>query len=122
MKHHPFTKLASILVVCLMTFSSAAFASDAELMALVKNMQKQMNELQTTVMAQKTEIEALKAGGGGKIRMAQGGVEAAPPMSEDEFKQRLIEGLHPVGGPLRYGARDETGLLFVDDAVPDERG
>ncbi|MEI7750859.1 MAG: putative porin [Candidatus Omnitrophota bacterium] len=89
MKHHPFTKLASILVVCLMTFSSSAVASDAELMALVQNMQKQMNELQTTVMAQKTELEALRAGGGGKIQMAPSSVEATPPMSEAEFAQRL---------------------------------
>ncbi len=89
MKHHPFTKLASILVICLMTFSSSVFASDAELMALVQNMQKQMNALQTTVMAQKTELEALKAGGGGKIQMAPSGVEATPPMSEAEFAQRL---------------------------------
>jgi len=91
MKHHPFTKLASILVICLMTFSSSVFASDAELMALVQNMQKQMNELQTTVMAQKTELEALKAGGGGKIQMAPRSVETTPPMSEAEFAQRLSD-------------------------------
>ena len=91
MKYHPFTKLASILVVCLMTFSSAAFADDAQLMEMVRNMQKQMNELQSTVMAQKTEIDALKAGSGGKIQMAPKGVEATPPMSEAEFNQRLSD-------------------------------
>jgi len=88
MKHHPFRKLASLLVAGLMLFSSPLFASEAELMTLVKNMQKQMNDLQSTLMAQKAEIEALKAGGGGKIQLAPGGVEAAP-MSETEFKERL---------------------------------
>ncbi len=91
MKHHPFAKLASLFVACLLIFSSSVFASDAELMALVKNMQQQMNDLHSTVMSQKAEIDALKAGGGGKIQMAQGGVEATPPMSEDEFKQRLTD-------------------------------
>lgn len=99
MKHHPFTKLASILVVCLLTFTSSVFASDAELMDMVKNMQKQMNELQATVMAQKTELEALKAGGGGKIQMASSGVEAAPPMSEAEFNQRLSDS---TGGASKW--------------------
>lgn len=89
MRHHPFTKLASILAVCLMTFSSVSFADEAQLMDMVKQMQKQMNDLQSTLMAQKTEIEALKAGGGGKIQMAPSGVEATPPMSEAEFNQRL---------------------------------
>lgn len=88
MKHHLFTKLASVFLVCILIFTPSVFASDAELMALVQNMQKQMNELQTTVMAQKAELQALKAGGG-KIAMAPGGVEAAPPMSEAEFKERL---------------------------------
>ena len=91
MKYHPFTKLASILVVCLMTFSSAAFADEAQLMDMVKNMQKQMNDLQSTVMAQKSEIQALKAGNGGKIAVAPSGVEATPPMSEAEFNQRLSD-------------------------------
>lgn len=91
MKHHPLTKLASILIVCLMMFSSAAFADEAQLMDMVKQMQKQMSDLQSTVMAQKAEIQALKAGGGGNIQMAAGGVEAAPPMSEAEFKQRFSD-------------------------------
>jgi len=91
MRHHPFTKLASILVVCLMVFSSAAFADEAQLMDMVKNMQKQMSDLQATVMAQKAEINELKAGGGGKIAVAPSGVEATPPMSEAEFNQRLSD-------------------------------
>jgi hypothetical protein len=48
---------------------------------MVKNMQKQMNDLQSIVMAQKAELQALKTGGAG-IQMAPGGVEATPPMSE----------------------------------------
>lgn len=89
MKHHPFTKLASILVVCLMAFSSAAFADEAQLTDMVKQMQKQMSDLQSTVMTQKNEIQALKAGGGGNIQVAPSGVEVTPPMSEAEFNQRL---------------------------------
>jgi len=99
MRHHPFTKLASILVVCLMVFSSAAFADETQLMDMVKQMQKQMNDLQSTVMAQKTEIEALKAGGGGKIQIAPSGVEATPPMSEAEFSQRLSDS---TGGASKW--------------------
>jgi hypothetical protein len=91
MNHHFFIKAASVLALCPMIFSSAAFANEAELMTLVKNMQKQMSELQSTVMAQKSEIEALKAGEGGKIQMAPAGVESAPAMSEEEFKQRLTD-------------------------------
>ncbi len=90
MKHHPFTKLASFLVACLMVFSSAAFADEAQLMDMVKQMQQQMTELQGTVAAQKTEIQALKANGG-SIQTAPGGVEATPPMSEAEFNQRLSD-------------------------------
>ena len=90
MRHHPFIKLASIFVVCLMTFSPLLFASDAEIMTLVKNMQKQMNDLQSTVMAQKAELQELKSRGAG-VQMAPSGVEATPPMSEAEFKQRLSD-------------------------------
>ncbi len=135
MKHHPFTKLVSILVVCLLTFTSSVFASDAELMALVQNMQKQMNELQTTVMAQKAELQTLKVGGG-KIQMAPSGVEATPPMSEAEFVQRLSDS---TGGAnkwlkdlkfsgdirLRYeafgltGARNDTSTTGVNKYQPD---
>ena len=90
MRHHPFTKLASLLVVCLMTFSSAAFADEAQLMDMVKQMQQQMTEMQSTVMAQKAEIQALKANGG-SIQTAPSGVEQTPPMSEAEFNQRLSD-------------------------------
>jgi hypothetical protein len=88
MRHHPFTKLASLFVVCLITFSSSAFATDAELMTLVKNMQQQMNALQSTVLSQKAELEELKKSGAG-IQVAPRSVETTPPMSEAEFKERL---------------------------------
>jgi len=73
-----------------MTFSSAAFADEAQLMDMVKQMQQQMTEMQSTVTAQKAEIQALKANGG-SIQKAPGGVEATPPMSEAEFNQRLSD-------------------------------
>jgi hypothetical protein len=107
MKHHPFTKLASLLVVCLMTFSSAAFADEAQLMDMVKQMQKQMTDLQSTVMAQKAEIQALKSGGG-NIQVAPSGVEATPPMSEAEFKQRFSD---MTGGAEKW----LSGLKFSGD-------
>lgn len=91
MKHHPIMRLASVLIACLMFCSSPAFAEDTQLIEMIKNMQKQMSALESTVMAQKAEIQALKAGGGGSIQMSQGGVEATPPMSEAEFKQRLSD-------------------------------
>ena len=93
MKHHAFTKLASILVVCLMVFSSVAFADEAQLTDMVKQMQKQMGDLQSTVNAQKAELQALKAGSVGKIQVAPSGVEVTPPMSEAEFNQRLADRL-----------------------------
>ena len=130
MRHHPFTKLASILVVCLMVFSSAAFADEAQLMDMVKQMQKQMSDLQSTVMSQKAEIQALKAGGGGNIQMAPSGVEATPPMSEAEFNQRLSDS---TGGAskwlkdlkfsgdlrLRYEAFHLTGNTAATGSEPD---
>ena len=92
MKHHPFTKLASILVVCLMTFSSAVFADEAQLMDMVKQMQKQMTDLQSTVSAQKAEIDVLKSRPA-NVQMGAGATstEVTPPMSEAEFNQRLSD-------------------------------
>lgn len=108
MRHHPFTKLASILVVCLMVFSSAAFADEAQLMDMVKQMQKQMNDLQSTVMAQKTEIQAQKTEiqalktQGPKITMAPGGVEA-PAMSEEDFTKQFDKNLKgKIGGSDKW--------------------
>ena len=64
-------RMASLFMVSLFVVSQTAFADEAQLMDMVKNMQKQMNELQTTVMSQKNEILsqkneilALKTGGG----------------------------------------------------------
>ena len=130
MKYPLFTKLASSLVVCLMTFSSAAFADETQLMDMVRNMQKQMNELQTTVMAQKRELAELKAEGGGKIQMASSGVETTPPMSEAEFNQRLSDS---TGGAnkwlkdlkfsgdlrLRYEAFHLNGNTAATTSAPD---
>ena len=92
MRHHPFTKLASIFVAGLMTFSSAAFADETQLMDMVKQMQKQMSDLQSTVMAQKAEIDVLKSRPA-NVQMGAGATnpEIAPPMSEAEFNQRLSD-------------------------------
>jgi hypothetical protein len=47
-----------------------------------------MADLQTTVAAQKDELQELRSRGA-NIQMAPSSVEAAPPMSEAEFKERL---------------------------------
>ncbi len=91
MKHSSLTKLTSILAVCLMAFSSAAFADEAQLMDMVKQMQKQMTDLQNIVMAQKSEIQASKTQGP-SIQMAGGGVEA-PLMSEEDFTKQFDKNL-----------------------------
>ena len=100
MRHHSFTKLTSIIVICLMTFSSVAFANETQLMEMVKNMQKQMNDLQSTVMAQKAEIDTLK-NRPANIQMGTGATspEVTPPMSEAEFSQRLSDS---IGGASKW--------------------
>lgn len=92
MKDDFLQKLASILTACLLTFSSVAFADEAELLALIKNMQTQMNELQHTVLAQKAAIDVLESRTA-SIQMGTNAknpeVNLTPPMSEAEFSQRL---------------------------------
>ncbi|MEI7672521.1 MAG: putative porin [Deltaproteobacteria bacterium] len=60
-------------------------------MDMVKQMQKQMSDLQSMVMAQKAELQELKDRGAGIQMAAKSGVEATPPMSEAEFAQRLSD-------------------------------
>lgn len=79
----------AFFVFSILNFITPAMAQDADLAGLVKALQKQMTDLQNTVMSQKAEIQALKSGAG--IQMAPSSVEAAPPMSEAEFKQRLSD-------------------------------
>ncbi len=86
-------KTAWITALCfvssILNFATPAMAAEADLASLIQSLQKQMTELQSTVMAQKAELEALKKNGA-NIRMAPGNVEAAAPsMSEAEFKERL---------------------------------
>lgn len=85
-------KIASRTLVCFVLsifyLTTAVMAQDADLTSLVKGLQKQMSDLQAMVSAQKAEIQELKAKGA-QIQMAPRGVEATPPMSEAEFKQRL---------------------------------
>jgi hypothetical protein len=65
-------------------------AQDADLVGLIQALQKQMTDLQTTVAAQKAELQELKNRGAG-VQIAPSSVEATPPMSEAEFKQRLTD-------------------------------
>lgn len=107
MKYHPLTKLVSLLAVGLTLFSSSLFADEAQLMDMVRQMQKQMGDLQSAVMAQKAEIQELKAKGA-QVQMASRGVEATPPMSEAEFKERLKDA---TGGADKW----LKGLKFSGD-------
>ena len=101
-------RMASLFMVSLFVVSQTAFADEAQLMDMVKNMQKQMNELQTTVMSQKNEILsqkneilALKTGGG-SIKMAAGGVEA-PAIDEEAFKAQFDNTLKKkIGGADKW--------------------
>lgn len=65
-------------------------AQEADLAGLIQALQKQMAELQSTVAAQKAELQELKARGA-NIQIAPNNVEATPPMSEAEYKQRLTD-------------------------------
>lgn len=76
-------------VYSIFSFTTPVMAQE-DIGTLIRSLQKQMADLQATVQAQKVEIQALKAGGG-SIQMAASHVEAAPPMSETEFKQRLSD-------------------------------
>jgi len=82
-----------------MAFSSAAFADEAQLMDMVKQMQKQMSDLQATVGAQKAELDALKSKPGNIQMPAATGTEVTPPMSEAEFNQRLSDS---TGGASKW--------------------
>lgn len=68
--------------------TTPVMAQDADLVGLIQTLQKQMADLQATVAAQKAELQELKNRGAG-IKMAPSSVEATPPMSETEFRERL---------------------------------
>ena len=70
--------------------TTPVMAQDADLVGLIQALQKQMTDLQATVTAQKAELQELKSRGAG-VQMAPSSVEATPPMSESEFKQRLTD-------------------------------
>ncbi|HNX69295.1 MAG TPA: putative porin [Candidatus Omnitrophota bacterium] len=83
----------TLICFVFLIFHSAApaMAQDADLVGLIKSLQKQMADLQATVSAQNAELQDLKSRQA-DIKMASGGVERnqpTPPMSEAEFKQRL---------------------------------
>ncbi len=85
-------KAISYLTVFSFVMNPLAFADEAQLMTMLKSMQKQMADLQTMVQTQKAEIQELKSRGA-NIQMGSGAtsVEVPPPMSDSEFKQRLSD-------------------------------
>ncbi|MBU9889561.1 MAG: putative porin [Candidatus Omnitrophica bacterium] len=94
-------------VVSIFRSITPVMAQETDLAGLIQSLQKQMTELQTTVAAQRIEIQELKSRGAG-IQMAPSGVEATPPMSEAEFKQRLSDS---TGGADKW----LKGLKFSGD-------
>lgn len=82
-----FIFLISCLTLAAMVFSFPAWADDAELLSLVKNMQKQMTSMQRTIDSQNQKISALE-----NRQPSSGGMAAVSepvPMSDYEFNQRL---------------------------------
>ena len=93
--------MMSLFMVFSFIGGQTAFADEAQLMDMVTQMQKQMADLQSTVMAQRNEIQALKTQGPA-IQMASGGVEA-PAMSEEEFKKAFDSNLKDkIGGADKW--------------------
>ncbi|HOW58224.1 MAG TPA: putative porin [Candidatus Omnitrophota bacterium] len=90
MKRRVVWQTFACFVFSIFYFSTPVMAQDVELVGLIKALQKQITDLQTTVQAQNAEIQELKAKGA-RIQVAPKGVEMTPitPMSEAEFKQRL---------------------------------
>lgn len=76
-----FLFLISCLTLVALTFPVPAMADDAELLSIIKNMQKRMD-------AQDRKIQMLE-NRGESIPMAPSGGEATAPMSDYEFNQRL---------------------------------
>ncbi len=116
-------RMISLFMIFSFVASQTAFADEAQLMDMVKQMQKQMTDLQSTVAMQKAEIQALKTQGP-KILMAAGGVEA-PAMSEEDFTKQFDKNLKGKIGEsdkwlkdlkfsgdlrLRYEAFDNKGV------------
>jgi len=84
-------RIMSLLMIFSFAVGQTAFADEAQHMSLLEQMQNQMSELQKTVAAQKTEIQALKTRGP-SIEVAPSGVES-PKINEDDFKKQFDKNL-----------------------------
>jgi len=102
--------MISMLVIFSFVCGQTAFADEAQLMTMLQQMQKQMGDLQNTVVAQKAEIQALKTKGP-SIQMAPGGVEA-PVMSEEDFTKQFDKNLK---GKIGESDKWIKGLKFKGD-------
>lgn len=84
----------TLAVILAIGQSSMAWADDAQVMDLVRNMQNQMMELQKTIDRQNQKISQLERGTKGSVSIAPASVAAEPiPMSDYEFNQRLESSL-----------------------------
>lgn len=80
-------RLFNLLVVFSLVAAQTAFADEAQLMEMVKQMQRQMQDLQKTVEMQKVEIQDLKTQRP-NIQMGVGNVEV-PKIDEEDFKKQF---------------------------------
>lgn len=86
-----FLFLTSCLMLAVLAFTRTAWADDAQLIEMVKGLQKQMSGMQKTIDSQNQKISALEN------RQPSTGIAApsdpAAPMSDYEFNQRLESSL-----------------------------
>lgn len=90
MKHASKRTSGLMLFLCTLIFSSPAFAGEADLMSMIRDLQSQMKQMQKTIGRQNDEIRELK-NRGANIQAAPQTGEApkAASMSDYEFNQML---------------------------------
>lgn len=87
-----FLKITSGLALVMLAFSHLVWADDAELLSLVKDMQKEMKGMKSTIESQDRKIAMLESRptGGASITSAPQGESHIPPyMSDADFTDKL---------------------------------
>lgn len=89
---HKLIFLTSCLTLAALVFTNFAWADDAQLLDMVKGLQKQMSGMQRTIDSQNQKIASLE-NRQPSAAVASSGDSAAAPMSDYEFNQRLESSL-----------------------------